>query len=137
MTTCVVTRRLHFNAAHRVYDPALSDEENARVFGPCSNPHYHGHNYELDVSVEGEIDPKTGYVMDLARLKAIVEREVVRHLDHRNLNVEVPFLSGVNPTAEQIAVACWNVLAPQVAPARLHRVRLWETHHNYVDYYGT
>lgn len=137
MSTCVVTRRLHFNAAHRVYDPALSDEENARLFGPCSNPHFHGHNYELDVSVEGEIDRKTGYVIDLARLKAIVEREVVRHLDHRNLNVEVPFLFGVNPTAEQIAVACWNVLAPHVAPARLHRVRLWETPRNYVDYYGS
>lgn len=137
MATCIITRRLHFNAAHRVYDPALSDEENLELFGPCSNPHYHGHNYELDVSVEGEIDPKTGYVMDLARLKAIVEHEVLRHLDHRNLNVEVPFLSGVNPTAEQIAVACWNVLAPHLAPARLHRVRLWETPRNFVDYYGS
>ncbi len=137
MSTCIVTKRVHFTAAHRVYDPSLTDAENARLFGPCSNPHYHGHNYELDVSVAGEIDAKTGYVMDLARLKAVVEREVLRHLDHRNLNVEVPFLDGVNPTAEQIAVACWKVLAPHVAPARLHRVRLWETPRNYVDYHGS
>ena len=137
MPVCVITRRLHFNAAHRVYDPTLSDAENTRVFGPCSNPHFHGHNYELDVSVEGEIDPSTGYVMDLGRLKAVVEREILRHVDHRNLNVEVPFLSGVNPTAEQIAVACWNVLVAHLAPARLHRVRLWESPRTYVDYYGS
>jgi len=137
MSTCIVTRRLHFSAAHRVYDPARSDEENVRLFGACSNPKFHGHNYELDVSVEGEIDPQTGYVMDLSRLRSIVEREVLRHVDHRNLNDEVPFLAGVNPTAEQIAVACWNVLAPHLAPARLHRVRLWETPRNYVDYYGS
>lgn len=136
MPTCVVTRRLHFNAAHRVYDPALSDEDNAKRFGACSHPNYHGHNYELDVSVEGEIDPGTGYVMDLGHLKAVVEREVIRHLDHRNLNLDVPFLQGVNPTAEQVAVACWRVLEPVLTPARLRRIRLWETPRNYVDYHG-
>jgi 6-pyruvoyltetrahydropterin/6-carboxytetrahydropterin synthase len=136
MPTCVVTRRLNFNAAHRVYDPALSNDENAELFGPCSHPNFHGHNYELDVSVEGEIDSSTGYVMDLGRLKALVERELLRHLDHRNLNMDVPFLQGVNPTAEQIAVACWRVLEPLVTPARLRRIRLWETPRNYVDYHG-
>lgn len=136
MATCIVTRRLHFNAGHRVFNPALSDEENARLFGPCSNPNFHGHNYELDVSVEGEIDPTTGYVVDLGRLRALVEEHVLRHIDHRNLNLDVPFLRGVNPTAEQLAVAFWSILAPLVEPAKLRRIRLWETPRNYVDYHG-
>lgn len=130
------TRLLRFNAAHRVHNPALSDEENTRLFGKCNNPNWHGHNYTLEVTVEGAPDPTSGYVMDLGELKRLVERELVDHLDHRNLNLEVPFLAGVNPTSENIVLACWRVLAPSVGPARLSRLRLWETENNYVEYDG-
>ena len=131
-----VTRRMHFNAAHRVHNPALSDAENDRLFGKCNNPNWHGHNYMLDVSVTGPIDARTGYVMDLGALKAIVEREVVEQVDHRNFNLEVGFMQGIIPTTENIVVACWKVLAPHIAPARLSRLVLWETPNNYVEYDG-
>jgi 6-pyruvoyltetrahydropterin/6-carboxytetrahydropterin synthase len=137
MPRCVVTRRLHFNAAHRLCNPRLSDEENARVFGVCANPNFHGHNYDLEVSVEGDIDPETGYVLDIQRLKDVVTACLVRHLDHKNLNLDVPWFAELNPTAENIAVVCWRVLEPALKPAALKRIRLWETDRNYVDYYGT
>ncbi len=137
MPRCIVTRRVHFNAAHRLWNPAFSDAENDRVFGVCNNPNYHGHNYNLDVSVAGNIDAQTGFVLDINRLKAIVEECVVRHLDHKNLNLDVPWFREQNPTAENIAVACWRLLAPAVAPAELVRIRLWETERNYVDYEGS
>lgn len=136
MPRVTVTRRLRFNAAHRVHNPALSDSENDRLFGKCNNPNWHGHNYTLDVSVEGEVDERSGYVIDLANLKAIVEREVVSVVDHRNINLDVPFMAGVIPTAENIAVAFWRLLAPRVEPARLTSVVLWETDNNYVEYRG-
>lgn len=136
MAEVTVTRRMHFNAAHRVHNPALSDAENARLFGKCNNPNWHGHNYMLDVAVAGEIDERTGYVMDLAELKRIVQREVIEKVDHRNFNLEVDFMQGLIPTSENIVVACWRVLAPQVAPARLQRLVLWETPNNYVEYEG-
>jgi 6-pyruvoyltetrahydropterin/6-carboxytetrahydropterin synthase len=136
MPTVTVTRRLHFNAAHRVHNPALSDSENTDLFGKCNNPNWHGHNYTLDVSVSGEISTKTGYVVDLARLKDIVNREVIDKVDHRNLNVEVDFMRDQIPTTENIVVAIWNVLAPAVAPARLERLVLWETHNNSAEYRG-
>lgn len=134
---CSVTRRLHFNAAHRLFNPGFSDAENERVFGVCNNPNYHGHNYNVDVTVEGEIDPGTGYVMDINILKQRVEAALVRHLDHKNLNLDVPWFKDLIPTAENIAVVCWRVLAPALAPARLKRIRLWETERNYVDYDGS
>jgi 6-pyruvoyltetrahydropterin/6-carboxytetrahydropterin synthase len=137
MPRCVVTRRVHFNAAHRLWNPTFSDAENERVFGVCNNPNYHGHNYNLDVSVAGTIDPATGFVLDINRLKAIVEECVVRHLDHKNLNLDVPWFREQNPTAENIAVVCWRLLAPAVVPAELVRIRLWETERNYVDYEGS
>ena len=136
MPRVTVTRRLRFNAAHRVHNPALSDAENERLFGKCNNPNWHGHNYILDVSVESETDPRTGYVMDLARLKEIVEREVVSIIDHRNLNLDVPFMRDIIPTSENIVVACWKRLEDHVAPARLTRLVLWETENNYVEYRG-
>jgi 6-pyruvoyltetrahydropterin/6-carboxytetrahydropterin synthase len=136
MPVLTVTRRLRFNAAHRVHNPALSPEENVELFGKCNNPNWHGHNYLLEVSVKGEIDPKTSYVIDLARLRDLVEHELVRHIDHKNLNLDVPFMSGTNPTTENLVVACWRVLAPSVAPGTLTRLRLWETDNNYVDYEG-
>ena len=136
MPIVTVTRRLRFNAAHRLHNPALSDEENKALFGKCNNPHWHGHNYVLEVAVEGPIDERTGYVIDLGRLKSIVQHEVIDPVDHRNLNVDVEFMRGVNPTAENIVVACWGVLERHVAPGRLRRLRLWETENNYVEYEG-
>ena len=136
MPEVTVTRRLTFNAAHRVHNPELSDEENTRVFGKCNNPNWHGHNYRLDVSVTGPIDERTGYVIDLGVLKRIVEEQVVQRIDHRNINLEVEFMRGINPTAENIVVACWRVLQPAVAPGRLARLTLWETDNNYVEYDG-
>ncbi|HEY4217464.1 MAG TPA: 6-carboxytetrahydropterin synthase [Gemmatimonadaceae bacterium] len=131
-----ITRRMQFNAAHRVHNPALSDEENARLFGKCNNPNWHGHNYTLDVSVTGSIDSRTGYVIDLGALKAIVEREVISKVDHRNFNVEVDFMTGLIPTTENIVVAMWGVLEPAIRPAQLTRLVLWETPNNYVEYDG-
>jgi len=137
MPRCVVTRRVHFNAAHRLCNPRLSDAENERTFGVCSNPNFHGHNYDLEVSVEGEIDPLTGYVMDIQRLKELVTECLVRHLDHKNLNLDVSWFADLNPTAENIAVVSWRVLEPALRQAALKRIRLWETDRNYVDYHGT
>jgi len=131
-----VTRRIKFNAAHRVHNPALSDEENQAIFGKCNNPNWHGHNYTLDISVRGEIDPRTGYVLDLSQLKAIVEREIIQYVDHRNFNLDVPFLRGVIPTSENIIVAFWRILKPAVTPGTLTRLVLWETDNNYVEYGG-
>ena len=136
MPSVTVTRRLRFNAAHRIHNPALSDAENTTLYGKCNNPNWHGHNYVLEVSVHGEVDPRTGYVVDLGALRDVVEREVIDVMDHRNLNLDVPFMQGVNPTSENIVVQCWRVLEPHVAPARLARLRLWETENNYVEYEG-
>jgi 6-pyruvoyltetrahydropterin/6-carboxytetrahydropterin synthase len=136
MPTVIVTRRLHFNAAHRVHNPALSETENTELFGKCNNPNWHGHNYILDVSVRGEISAKTGYVVDLGRIKDVVTREVIDKVDHRNLNVEVDFMRGKIPTTENIVVAMWNVLKPLVAPATLDRLVLWETQNNSAEYRG-
>ena len=136
MPHVTVTRRLRFNAAHRVHNPELSEEENRRLFGKCNNPNWHGHNYVLEVSVAGEIDPRTGYVMDLGVLRDVVEREVIERADHRNMNIDVDFMVGVIPTAENIVVQAWRAIEPHVAPARLTRLRLWETENNYVEYEG-
>jgi 6-pyruvoyltetrahydropterin/6-carboxytetrahydropterin synthase len=134
--TVVVTRRAHFNAAHRLFNPAWSDAENARVFGPCANPNYHGHNYNLDVSVAGAVDPSTGYVLDIKVLKDLIEAHVTARLDHRNLNLDVPEFAQTIPTAEHIVVACWNWLSPVIPSGRLVRLVLWETERNLVEYTG-
>ncbi len=131
-----VTRRMHFSAAHRVHNPSLSDEENRRLFGKCNNPNWHGHNYMLDVSVRGRLDERTGYVLDLSRVRDIVQETVIDKVDHRNLNLEVDFLRGSIPTAENIVVAFWRVLEPALRPAALSRLVLWETVNNYVEYDG-
>jgi 6-pyruvoyltetrahydropterin/6-carboxytetrahydropterin synthase len=125
-----------FNAAHRVHNPALSDEENIRLFGRCNNPNWHGHNYTLDVSVRGTIDDRTGYVFDLGALKTLVEERAVNKIDHKNLNLDVEFMRGVNPTSENIIVAIWRELEPAIQPASLVRLVLWETANNYVEYTG-
>jgi 6-pyruvoyltetrahydropterin/6-carboxytetrahydropterin synthase len=136
MPNVMVTRRLRFNAAHRVFNPSLSDAENAATFGKCNNPNWHGHNYTLDVSVEGPIDERTGYVIDLGALRDIVEKQVIDVVDHRNFNLDVPFMKGVIPTSENIIVAFWKILEPAVRPAVLERLVLWETENNFVEYRG-
>jgi 6-pyruvoyltetrahydropterin/6-carboxytetrahydropterin synthase len=136
MPLVTVTRRLRFNAAHRVHNPALSSEENLSLYGKCNNPHGHGHNYTLEVSVRGPIDAVTGYVIDLGVLRDLVEQLVVSQTDHRHFNYDVPYMQGVNPTSENIVVGMWNVLEPHVRPGKLLRLRLWETENNYVEYEG-
>jgi len=130
-----LTRRCEFSASHFYHNPQMSDEENRRVFGRCNNPLGHGHNYALEITVEGEIDPRTGYVLDLAELKQILEREVLDSFDHRFLNKEVPEFAALIPTTENIAVAIWRRLQGKL-PTRLHRVRLYEAADLFVDYYG-
>lgn len=127
---------MRFNAAHRVFNPSFSDAENDATFGKCNNPNWHGHNYILDVSVEGSIDESTGYVVDLARLRDIVEASVIDKVDHRNFNLDVPFMKDVIPTSENIIVAFWKILEPAVEPGGLKRLVLWETENNYVEYTG-
>jgi 6-pyruvoyltetrahydropterin/6-carboxytetrahydropterin synthase len=136
MAVVTITRRLQFNAAHRVHNPALSDAENQRLFGKCNNPNWHGHNYTLDVSVSGAVDERTGYVVDLSHIKRVVEHEVIDKVDHRNFNLEVDFMQGIIPTTENIVVAMWRVIEPAMAPARLTKLVLWETPNNYVEYDG-
>lgn len=131
-----VTRRLHFAAAHRLHNPALDDERNRELFGLCNNENWHGHNYELDVTVEGEIDPDTGYVIDLKVLRDFVEEAVVRDLDHRNLNLDVPWLQGVLPSTENLVVAIWRRLEGRIPSGNLVRLILWETPRHYVEYDG-
>ncbi len=126
----------HFAAAHRLHREDWDEETNRRVFDKCNNPNGHGHTYGLEVAVEGEIDPETGYVMDFGRLKRAVEENVVRRLDRRHLNFDVDFLAGVNPTAENIAAGIWRQLEGRVAPSRLVRVTLHETESNSVVYEG-
>lgn len=132
-----VTRRLHFSSAHRLAREDWDAERNEQVFGLCASPNWHGHNYELDVTVEGSIDPETGFVLDLKVLRQIVEERVVRELDHRNLNLDVEWLKGLNPTTEHLVVAIWERLAPALPDGvELARLVLWETPRNYVEYTG-
>jgi 6-pyruvoyltetrahydropterin/6-carboxytetrahydropterin synthase len=132
----LVTRQVHFNAGHRLHNPARSAAWNRRTYGPCNYVHGHGHNYVLEVTVSGRPDPATGYVIDLGELKRIVERAVVAPCDHRNLNVDVGFLRGVIPTAENLVVAFWAELAPHLKSGRLHALRLFETPRNFAEYFG-
>lgn len=136
MPNVTVTRLLRFNAAHRVHNPALSPEENVRLYGKCNNPHGHGHNYTLEVSVKGPIDAVTGYVIDLGVLRDLVEAEVVEQTDHHHFNIDVPYMAGVIPTTENIVVGMWNILQPLVQPGKLLRLKLWETENNFVEYEG-
>ena len=136
MPRCRVTRRVHFNAAHRLHNPSRSDAWNVATFGVCNNPNFHGHNYELDISVEGEVNPDSGYVLDLNTLKQLAEDRVLRHLDHKNLNLDVTWFTGLNPTSENLAVVIWRELREAVPDELALSIRLWETPRNYVDYAG-
>ncbi|WP_297761522.1 6-carboxytetrahydropterin synthase [uncultured Muriicola sp.] len=131
-----VSRRAHFNAAHRLYRPDWSNEKNDAVFGKCNNPNFHGHNYELIVSVIGEIDPVTGFVMDMKLLKDLIKSEIEEALDHKNLNLEVPEFKDLNPTAENIAVVIWNKLRSHIEKNKDLEVVLYETPRNFVTYSG-
>jgi 6-pyruvoyltetrahydropterin/6-carboxytetrahydropterin synthase len=126
-----VGRRESFNAAHQLWDPDLSDEQNQQLFGKCTN--MHGHNYVLEVAVAGEIDPSSGYVVDLKFLSEVMNSRVIRDVDHRNLNTDVPWLHGMIPTAENVALACWERLRSELPDGLLRSVRLWETDKNWAQ----
>lgn len=131
-----VSRKAHFNAAHRLYNPQWDFDQNQDVFGLCNNPNYHGHNYELIVSVTGDIDPVTGYVMDMKVLKDLIKAEVEEAFDHKNLNIEVSEFKTLNPTAENIAVVIYNKLRPHLDSSQELEVVLYETPRNFVTYSG-
>ncbi|MDT7923262.1 MAG: 6-carboxytetrahydropterin synthase [Chlorobiota bacterium] len=131
-----VTRRVSFCAAHRLYNPNWSEERNYAVFDKCSNPNGHGHNYVLEVTVAGQPDPETGYVIDLKELARLIEQEILSKVDHRHLNYDVDFLQGINPTVENLAIAFWRILEPKLPRGRLHCVRVYESEHNYAEYRG-
>lgn len=129
-------RKAHFNAAHRLHNPNWTDEKNAEVFGLCNNANYHGHNYNLIVKITGEIDPETGYLMDLKVLKNIIKEEVENRFDHKNLNIDTEEFKQLNPTAENIAVVIWNKLRQRLDKNLELTVTLYETERNYVEYSG-
>lgn len=135
-----VSRKEHFNAAHKLYNPAWSKEKNIEVFGACANENWHGHNFEIIVTVKGKPDPDTGFVVDLKKLSTLIRDEVVEKLDHKNLNLDVDFLKDKLPSCETLAVEIWKILAPKIKElsrfGTLHCVRLYETPRNYVDYLG-
>lgn len=129
-----VFRRAHFNAAHRLHNPAWSEEKNAEVFGLCNNPNYHGHNYELEVKVSGEVDPETGYLIDLKILKDVIKEQVEKRFDHKNLNLDTEEFKNLNPTAEHICYVIWEILSKHLDDRYEIGVRLYETPRNYVEY---
>jgi 6-pyruvoyltetrahydropterin/6-carboxytetrahydropterin synthase len=131
-----VTRRAHFCAAHRLFNPAWSEVKNAEVFGKCNNPNGHGHNYDIEVTVAGEPPADTGMVIDLKKLADIVEREIIDRVDHKHVNHDVDFLQGVIPTAENMAVAFWKILEPRIREGHLYSIRLYESVNNFVEYRG-
>jgi len=131
-----VSRKAHFNAAHRLHNPAWDAERNREIFGKCNNPNYHGHNYELVVQLTGNIDPDTGYVMDMKVLADLINAEVCARFDHKNLNLDTPEFRNLNPTAENICVVIWNLLRSKIDLNKQLKVILYETERNFVAYEG-
>jgi 6-pyruvoyltetrahydropterin/6-carboxytetrahydropterin synthase len=129
-----VFRKEHFNAAHRLHNPAFDDATNQRLFGKCNNPNYHGHNYELIIKLTGEPDKETGYLMDLKLLSNVIKENVLKRFDHKNLNLDVAEFKNLNPTAENIAVVIYNILRPQINEQLDMQIRLYETERNFVEY---
>jgi 6-pyruvoyltetrahydropterin/6-carboxytetrahydropterin synthase len=127
---------VHFNAAHRLHNPNKPDAWNQATFGPCNNPNFHGHNYELDISVDGEVNPDSGYVMDLNTLKRIADDRVLSRLDHRNLNLDVAWFKDLIPSSENLVIVIWRELRAALPAELALSIRLWETPRNYVDYSG-
>lgn len=134
--TVTVCRREHFNAAHRLHNPNWSDEKNVAVFGKCNNPNYHGHNYELVVKLTGNVDPDTGYVYDLKKLKDLVNQEIISRFDHKNLNLDTEEFKSLNPSAENIAIVVWNLLRKKISEEYTLAITLYETDRNFVEYNG-
>ncbi len=134
-----VSRQEHFNAAHKLHNPKWSDERNREVFGPCANTNWHGHNYDLIVTVKGQPDPDTGFVVDLKALSDLLRTHITEQVDHKNLNLDVPFMAGLMASTENLAIAFWQILErelPAITQAQLHCVKLYETPRNFVEYYG-
>lgn len=135
-----VSRKEHFNAAHKLYNPAWSKERNIEVFGPCANENWHGHNFELIVTVKGKPDPETGFVIDLKKLSTLIRKDVIDKLDHKNLNLDVDFMKDKLASCETLVVEIWKILSPNIKSiskyGSLHALRLYETPRNYVEYYG-
>jgi 6-pyruvoyltetrahydropterin/6-carboxytetrahydropterin synthase len=129
-----VFRKEQFNAAHRLYNPAWKEEKNEAIFGKCNNPNFHGHNYELVVRIIGELDPETGYVYDLKKLKEVIRESVIKRFDHKNLNLDTEEFRNVNPTAENIAVAIYNILRDRIEENYEIKITLYETERNFVEY---
>lgn len=136
MKKVYITRREVFSASHRLYNSNLSEEENCELYDKCSNPNGHGHNYILEVMVAGEVNPSTGYLLDLKKLKKIIKENITDKLDHKNLNLDVDFLQGVIPTSENICIAIWNELSDKITVGNLYSVKLYETENNYIEYKG-
>ena len=140
MRMIYVSRKEQFNAAHKLYNPSWSKEKNQEVFGPCANENWHGHNYDLIVTVGGTPDPDTGFVIDLKKLSDLIRQEVIEKVDHKNLNLDVDFMSGKMASTENLAIELWNILTPKISTiskfGKLHSIRLFETPRNYVEYFG-
>lgn len=135
-----VSRKEHFNAAHKLYNPNWSKERNEEVFGPCANANWHGHNFDMIVTVKGRPDPETGFVVDLKQLSNLIRKEIIEKVDHRNLNVDVEFMQGKMASCEILVMEIWKILAPAIRTitnvGQLHSIRLYETPRNYVEYFG-
>lgn len=131
-----VTRRMHFSASHRLFNPTFSHEKNEAIFDKCNNINGHGHNYTLDVTVKGIPDPETGYVIDLKVLRDILDEYIIDKVDHKHLNYDVDFLQGIIPTAENIALVFWQILEPHITNGVLHSIKLFESENNFVEYFG-
>jgi len=131
-----LTRKEHFCASHRLFNPKFSEKQNLEIYGKCAYPNGHGHNYELEVTVSGEPDPETGMILDLKKLSDIIEEQILKHVDHKHLNLDVEFLKEVIPTAENLAMVFWDILARRISPGKLSCVRVYETPNNYAEYRG-
>jgi 6-pyruvoyltetrahydropterin/6-carboxytetrahydropterin synthase len=131
-----LTRKEHFSASHRLYNPTFSEKDNLEIYGKCAYPNGHGHNYEIEVTVAGEPDPRTGMIIDLKKLSDLLKAEIVEKVDHKHLNIDVDFLRDIIPTAENIAVVFWKILSPRIHGGKLHSIRVYETPNNFAEYRG-
>jgi 6-pyruvoyltetrahydropterin/6-carboxytetrahydropterin synthase len=131
-----LTRREHFNAAHKLFNPNWSDEKNTEIFGGCANPNWHGHNYTLFVTVKGKVNAELGYVVNMKEISALMKLHIIDKVDHKNLNLDVPFLKDIIPSTENFAKAIWDQLLPHITGCQLHCVKLYETENIYVEYFG-
>ena len=131
-----LTRREHFCASHRLFNPKFSEEENLEIYGKCAYPNGHGHNYEIEVTVAGDPEEDTGMILDLKKLSDVIEDEILAKVDHKHLNFDVDFLKGIIPTAENLAMVFWRILCPKIVTGRLFSIKVYETPNNYAEYRG-